>query len=292
MEIVGHQKIWQFLKKSAALNRISHAYLFSGEEKLGKKKIAMEFIKLLGCEIKNNQHPDFLLVEPESGKIQISQVRELIRKLSLKPYSAPFKSAIIDKAHLMTTDSQNCFLKMLEEPKGNTVLILLSENPDILLPTILSRVETIKFHPVSESKIENYLTKNLSIPIAKAKEISAISMGRPGRAIEFALHPEKLEDYRRKINDLAELILKSDLSFRFKYAQLMSQSNPGEVLNVWLFYLRNLLLDQISSKTPGSINYPLPKLMQILEKVQNTNYLISTTNVNARLALENLMLSL
>jgi len=149
--ILGHQKQWQFLVKSAKLGKLPHALLFYGQEKIGKKALAIEFAKFF---IGRTSPPDFILVEPIGKEIQISQIREIINKFSFKPYLADFKLAVIDNAHLMTLEAQNCFLKFLEEPKTQTFLILVSAYPSLLLPTIISRVQKIRFYQTKESKIE------------------------------------------------------------------------------------------------------------------------------------------
>ena len=149
--ILGHQKQWQFLVKSAKLGKLPHALLFYGQEKIGKKALAIEFAKFF---IGRTSPPDFILVEPTGKEIQISQIREIINKFSFKPYLADFKLAVIDNAHLMTSEAQNCFLKFLEEPKDKTFLILVSAYPSLLLPTIISRVQKIRFYQTKESKIE------------------------------------------------------------------------------------------------------------------------------------------
>ena len=148
--------------------------------------------------VKLEKNPDLILIEPEEKEIKISQIRELIWKLSLKPYAAPLKVAIIDKSHLMNQEAQNCFLKTLEEPKENTYLVLITEHPDSLLSTILSRCQSIKFYPVSQKEIENYLKKE-KINEGKIQEILKISMGRPGRAIDFISSSEKLEEWQKNI---------------------------------------------------------------------------------------------
>lgn len=321
--LIGHQKIWQFLKKSAELGKISHAYLFYGEEQLGKKTLAIEFVKFLfGQDLFNPPHPDFIFVKPEeknhnpsfpvetsafskseveeleshpfsrSGQtpIQISQIRGLCWKLSLKPFSAPLKAAIIDRAHLMNEDAQNCFLKTLEEPKGKTILILISEYPELLFPTILSRVQKLRFSPVKKEEIQNYL-KSQGFSQKESEELSAISSGRPGMAIDSVLFPQKLETRQKKIKELIE-ISNSNLAFRFQYAKNLSRDeNLRETLNIWLNYFRNLL---IKCLTPGfkHSGYSLSKLKNIIKQIQSTNFLLSTTNVNSRLALEILMLEL
>lgn len=280
--LIGHEKQLKFLKQSAEKDRLSHAYLFSGPEKVGKKAVALELASQLHCSF-----PDLILMEPnpESGEIEIGQVRDLIWKLSLKPYAAPLKVAIINLAQTMNQESQNCFLKTLEEPKKDTLLILISEYPKSLLPTILSRCQIINFQPLPKKEIEEFLLeKGLDLKIAK--EISLISLGRPGRAIDF-LDSQKLDEFKKSIKEAAGLA-GADFAVRFQYAKEIAQKeNLKEILATWLFYFRNLLLEKYPSSASDTLHW-----LNVLKKIQETNFLISNTNVNARLALEILMLEL
>jgi len=156
--ILGHQKQWQFLKKSLKHGRVSHAYLFYGQQQLGKKKLALKFAKLLNCEadfddrpcndckaceeIERRQHPDLSIIEPDKGEIKIDQVRDLTDRLSKKPYQGPYKIAIIDEAHLLNHEAESALLKTVEEPKGKTVLILITSQKDSLVSTLISRMES------------------------------------------------------------------------------------------------------------------------------------------------------
>ncbi len=309
--LVGHQKQWQFLKKSFKLRRIPHGFLFQGQEKLGKKTFALELIKLVNCQnneisarpcqkcsscqqIEKRTHPDFILVEPLKKEIQISQIRDLGLRLSAKPYSASFKSAIIDQAHSMSPEAQSCFLKTLEEPKGKTILILITEYPERLLPTILSRVQKIKFYPVKEVEIRDYLISQ-GLSDKAAEELSLLSFGKPGRTLEFLLMPAKLENQKQKISDLIR-ICNSPLAFRFQYLKclLLESKNLKEALEIWLRYFRSALIATINNQqsTINQSGYSLSKLKNILQLIQNTIFYISTTNVNPKLALEMLMLEL
>lgn len=286
--IVGHKKQWEFFKKISGTGRLSHAYLFSGEEKLGKKNMALEWASLLFKEdLKDKQHPDLILIEPQKKEIQIGQIRELIWKLSLKPYSAPLKVAIINSAHSMNIEAQNCFLKTLEEPKDKTLIILISEYPETFLSTIVSRCEIIKFYPVEKKEIENYLKKE-GLSEKAAEEISAISQGKPGVATDFLRTPQKLKEREEKIKEINRLI-NANLSQRFQYAKDLSQTdNLKETLDIWLSYFRSVLLKEIQEKK----EYHLLKLKNILRLIQNIDFLIATTNINTRLALEILMINL
>jgi len=293
--VIGHQKQWQFLKKSVKLDKFSHAYLFSGQEKLGKKIIAYEFIKLFFGKDTIQSHPDFIFIAPIEKEIQIKQIRDLNWRLSLKPFSAPLKAAIIDQAHLMNAEAQNCFLKTLEEPRGETLLILISEYPEFLFPTIRSRTEIIKFYPLPRKEIEDYLKKQ-GINEEKSRLISEISQGKPGVAVDFLNYPQKLKEREALINEIVKLT-KSDLNSRFQYAQKLSKiADFKKILDVWLFHFREILLSRLNKNNLDKIDIDgdskIFKIKSILEKIQSTNFLISTTNVNPRLALEILMLEL
>lgn len=277
----------------AESEKIPHALLFCGQSELGKKTVALEFLKkILGKDI--FLHPDFFFVEPIEKEIQISQIRELNRKLSLKSFSSPFKVAIIDRAHLMNKETQNCFLKTLEEPKGKTILILVSEYPEMLLPTILSRIQRIKFHPVERKEIENYLKSQRKTP-EEISMISEISMGKPGMAISFSQDPRKLADFKKRIKEISSL-LDSDLAQRFQYAKKISEDeNLKEILDIWLNFFRNILLSSLSLQKKWVIlkkDYSLEKIKNILKNVQSTSFLLSNTNVNQKLALELLLMEL
>lgn len=302
--IIGHQKQWQFLKKSAELNKFPHALLFSGQEQIGKRTLAIELVKFLNCQaskkpcglcrtcqdIKKGVHPDFILISAAGKDIQISQIRELIQKLAFYSYSALFKVAIIDQAHLMTKEAQNCFLKTLEEPKGRTFLILITEYPEMLFSTILSRVQKIRFFPVKKREIENYFIKQ-GISQKKAEYFSSLSLGRPGLAIDFSLNEQKLKDREKFISDIAK-ISGSDFSFRFQYAKDLSQeiSDIKEILDIWLRYFRGLFISHL--KGDSKSKYPLSKLKKIISLIQSLNYLISSTNINPKLAFELLLMEI
>ncbi|MBU4124639.1 MAG: hypothetical protein KKI14_04215, partial [Nanoarchaeota archaeon] len=197
---MNHQKQWQFLTKSAELGSLPHALLFYGQEKLGKKDLA---IKLGEQLVGLNNQADFILTESPS----ISEIRGLIQKLSFKPYSAEYKVAIVDKVHLMTKEAQNCFLKFLEEPTEKTILILITEYPATLLPTILSRVQKIRF----------YSNKELEI-----------------------------EDSEEVISNLNKL-RKSDLAYKFQYAKKIAEEpqNLKEILEIWLVYFREMFISAV-----------------------------------------------
>lgn len=232
------------MEKMAELGRIPHALLFYGPDSESKKALALEFVQLInGKDSVNGAHPDLAIIGPgDEQEIKIAQIRDLHLKLSLRSYSAPFKAAIIEQAHYMNEEAQSAFLKLLEEPKGQTIFILLTEYPEILLPTILSRVEKLRF----------FSNKKESMPEEEAKKLQSI--------------------------------IKSDLAKRFQYAKELAEDpqNLKKTLELWLAYFREAMLSDLSQT----------KTIEILKLLQTTHRLLSTTNVNARLALDIIMLEL
>ena len=190
---IGHQKQWDFLKKKFEAGQLSHAYLFSGDRYLGKKTFARKFAEFVGCKF-----PDLMVVKPEDGKeISIAKIREIQKFLAYKSYNGGFKIVIVDDAHFMNQEAQSCFLKTLEEPKGKTLLILISSKPDMILPTILSRCQTIKF------------------------------LGKP------ALSQQKIEQENKILQDFLK-VASCEFSEKFKYAKSLDadQQKLGDILEV------------------------------------------------------------
>ncbi len=288
MKIIGHQKQFAFLKRSTELGKAAHAYLFSGQEKLGKKTLAIEWASLITGQPFREHHPDFVLVEAKDNKIQISQIRDLIWRLSLKPAVLSSKIAIIDNAHLMGIDAQHALLKTLEEPKGDSMLILITDRPESLFPTIRSRCETVKFYPVQKTEILNYL-KQQNIYSEKAEEIAVLSRGRPGEAIKFALNPNRLKE-RKRITEELDKISASLLYRKFQYAQELSQKeNLIEVLEIWLSFLRTKLIEEANEV---GIQLSSSRTKEKLNLLQELYSLLLTRNINPKLALENLFIKI
>ena len=325
--IIGHQKQWQFLRKSVETERLSHAYLFSGQSHLGKKTLAKEFVKLLNCQetfrhfsgspsgqtnfaksnggcqkcwscraFQREVHPDLVVIKPQNKEIKIVQIRELQRLLSFRPHSSVFKAVIIEKAERMNQESQNCLLKTLEEPLGNTLLFLITGHPRMLFSTVLSRVQEVRFFPVPKIEIENYL-KEQKIVLSKIEQIISFSFGRPGLAIEFSQNIQKLEQESQRIKEIAKIIQQS-LPLRFQYVKDLTsrERDLKETLEVWLRYFRDVSrlkmglpseLRILSSSVP---DLSLSQLKRIINSIEKVNFLVSSTNVNNKLALETLML--
>ncbi|MBZ9573009.1 hypothetical protein KJA17_02425 [Patescibacteria group bacterium] len=324
--IIGHKTQWEFLERIAKTQRVPQAMLFSGQNSLGKQRVALEFVKLLNCEtplqnfkggqkrpcgecfscknIEKERYPDLSIVRPQKREIQISQIRALQNTLNLGSQISSTKSVIIETAEALNTPAQNCLLKTLEEPKGKTLLILISSQPEMLLPTIISRTQILKFYPLSSSEMEEHFKGKA--PQVFLEKLIFLSAGLPGKAIDFLKDPEKLNSEIRRYQ-LIQKILDSKLSQRFSYLKKLFPEedfavNLGSFLEILIRYLRQALLKklQVGKNYPKSFigfskslqNYHPIKLKKMIEISENLRFLISQTNINPKLALENLMLYL
>lgn len=298
--IVGNEKKVDILRQIIKSNNIPHAMIFSGPEMIGKKKIAIEFIKNIFCEelcgecyfCKSIEYnPDINIISPVDGNIEIEEIRKAKERLSLKPYHNKIKALIIDDSHLMKSDAQNAFLKMLEEPKGNTLIIFITPFREMLLKTIRSRAQEIKFSLVGNEEIEKYLI-SLGASSKKAKEISLISSGQIGKAINFFEDKSKMDFFNKSIEDII-FLSRSNISQRFQYAEKLKDDKVKiiEILDIWERFLRREILLKVFNYK-SSVNYSLQKTKELIDELEKIKYIIESSNINKRIAFESLLIKL
>lgn len=187
--IVGHSL--QLKQLTTALNKkcLPHALLFAGPQGIGKRRIAQELaFQLLTIDNSNlekensykllnsGQHPDLHVVETAEGVkgITVDSIRTLTAELRLKPYLAKKRIAIIDQAHTMNVAAANAFLMTLEEPGEDSHIILLSDAPQRILPTIISRTQNMHFGELQSSEITEVLKQLLPETTENPKFLEAI----------------------------------------------------------------------------------------------------------------------
>lgn len=153
--------IKSFFEEAVTNNRLASSYLFIGGDSSKKTEIARYLSKALNCpqalagkdcscdtclKIENSNHPDVIWIKPSPGqKIKIETIRNIIRRMYLKPYSAKRKIFILEDAGNLTEEAQNAFLKTLEEPPADCLIILMARQKELLLETIVSRCQVVKF---------------------------------------------------------------------------------------------------------------------------------------------------
>ena len=298
--IVGNEKKIDMLRQIIKNDNIPHAMIFSGPEMIGKKKIAIEFIKNIFCEDLCGEcyfcksiecNPDINIITPVDGNIEIEEIRKAKERLSLKPYHNKIKALIIDDSHLMKSDAQNALLKMLEEPKGDTLIIFITPFKEMLLKTIRSRAQEIKFSLVGNEEIEKYLI-SLGASSKKAKEISLISSGQIGKAINFFEDKSKMDFFNKSIEDII-FLSQSNISQRFQYAEKLKDDKIKiiEILDIWERFLRREILLKIFNYK-SSVNYSLQKTKELIDELEKIKYIIESSNINKRIAFESLLIKL
>jgi DNA polymerase-3 subunit delta' len=193
--IIGQERAINLLTKSMDNGNISHAYLFSGPAGVGKMQVATAFAysliqrqdKQAEVYFSENIHPDLFIIEKLENRSLISKeqvTQELEPWLGLKPYRAQRRVAIIRDAHLMSLEAANALLKTLEEPPGYVLIILISDD-DNLLETIVSRCQMVRFFPLAEKDIADYLLKQ-GFDEEKASWAAQLGQGSVSRALRFA----------------------------------------------------------------------------------------------------------
>ena len=328
--IVGHEWAVDLLRGAIIHDRIGHAYLITGPRQIGKGTLARTFAMALNCQseaiedrpcgqcrpcmlIGNGRHPDIRLLLPEvSGRgklsIKIEQIRGLTQELSLTATEARYKVAIIKQFDAANASAANAFLKTLEEPPNNVVLLLTASEADTLLPTITSRCRTIALRPLSTGKIEEVLKSKHDVDPTQARLLAHLSNGRLGWAIQAIQDQSLLENREAQLAHLQEILAASRVG-RFKLADKLARDpeNLPALLQTWLSWWRDAALMNFSGTNDNGSSQltnidQLSWLQQIIQSVSPTKTTTSLKrtekslwalerNANARLVLENLFLN-
>ncbi len=321
-QMVGHHRAILLLQRSIETQRISHAYLFSGPRQIGKYTLALQLAKALNCQeadrpcgrcrscrkIDKGIHPDVQAIYLEEGSknIGIDAVRKLQEGVALKPAEGYAKVYIFRDAERLSEPAANALLKTLEEPPRSVVLVLTTADASMLLPTIVSRCQQLELRPVATAEIEQALGER-AVPPEQAKLLATLARGRVGWALETASHPARLEKRKELFCRLATLPTADRVS-RFAFAAEVATLHGRDpeaargILESWQSWWRDLLLkrlgldelvvnvdhqEQLGAQSSG---YSVETLSRMVGTIQGTISMLSQ-NVNARLSLETLMLS-
>lgn len=310
----GQERAAAVLGRALSSGKLAHAYLFEGIGGCGKRTTALALVQSLFCgstepcgvcpscrKVISLQHPDLHLIEPDGLVIKIDQVRELQRSLALRPFEAPRKACIIDRADAMNPAAANALLKTLEEPPGNALLILLTEQPDAVLPTIRSRCQTLRFAPLPQEVIEALLTKE-GTDAETARVAASMAGGSIARALE--IQGEDAIQERSEILDTLFSLSLTEISPLFATAERLGKDKEKalELLETLTSFLRDLLI--LAAGGGEIVNSRLHSLLErelgyrnragIISALESTTRVRQALmrNVNPRLALEILFMRL
>lgn len=236
-KLIGNEPNKEIFRRLCKTGRLPHSLLFVGKDGTGKKQFALEAAKFFLCldpknfescdrckncrrasnfalpaaddkdahqQIIFSEHPDVGLVVPYRNNILVDTIRALEREANFLPFEAKARFFIIDEAEKMNDAAANALLKTLEEPTDSTYIFLITARPSALLPTILSRCQTIRFAPVAAEEIENFLLESEKHSSEDARLIARIARGSIGTALEIDL--EKFRAQRRRMLEVIEAL--------------------------------------------------------------------------------------
>lgn len=273
--IVGNNKIKDFLNQSIGEQHVSHSYLFVGIDGIGKTLFAREFAKKILClngkgdscesciKWDSNNHPDFLQIEPENNTIKIEQIRSMQEEISVKPIASNKKVFLIVNSDCMTKESQNCLLKTLEEPPEYATIILTTYNESKLLNTIKSRCMKIPFQKIEESELEEYAKNVLNLNLSK--EFIKICEGSIGKLLEI----EEDKDIYTEINSLLDNIERYSFTTLINKAEVLYKEREKiqeilEYINVYLYNQKDLkklncikYVEEVKKRLLANSNYDM-----------------------------------
>lgn len=203
-DVVGHSAAKLSLQRAVEQGHINHAYLFTGPSAVGKFIVARAFAAAMLCpdngcgecnvcrRVTLEKHPDVTVVRPAGKNIPVEKIREIRLDAFLKPSESDIKVYIIKNAERMWEEGASTLLKVLEEPPGNVVFILVTANPGALLPTILSRCQEIRFTRIPPDELKEYLLTTRDIAPERADLVVRLTGGVLGRALDWCDEPWRL----------------------------------------------------------------------------------------------------
>jgi DNA polymerase-3 subunit delta' len=322
-DILGHHWAVDLLQGHVARSEVRHAYLFTGSQGVGRRTLALRLAQALNCpqppapgvpclqcrtcqQIARMEHPDLAIVAAEQvgGTLKVDQVRELQHSLSLAPYEARYRVAILLRFEEAHVSAANALLKTLEEPPQQVVLILTAESAETLLPTIVSRCEVLRLRPLSLQEVSQGLQERWGVAPEESRLLAHVAGGRPGYALRLHQNPELLEQRKAWLDDHARMLGSSRVE-RFAYAEALSKDRNvlSAALQVWTSLWRDVMIQASGSSVPIANldrceeisdlagRFGLDSARQRLAALNRTLDLLGK-NTNARLASEVLMLDL
>lgn len=265
-QVTGHENIIEHLQSSILLGRINHAYIFDGIRGVGKTTLARAFAKTLNCEeggtdacnsciscktFDEDNNPDIIYVTHQKKDITVSDVREqIVKNITLKPYRNRYKIFIIPEADKMNVLAQNAFLKTLEEPPEYGIFLLLCENYNKFLVTILSRCIMFKLHPLPYNIVSDYLVNNLDISREQAQLYSIYSQGSIGKAIEL-VNSEEFRDMRDTAIETVLRLEDGDMIELYRLVDALKEqkSSIDQILEIMYLVYRDALVIKETGNT-------------------------------------------
>lgn len=267
-QVIGHREVIGHLQKGIQENKVSHAYILAGEQGSGKRLLADIFARTLQCQkgsiepcgtcpsciqAAGGNQPDIIYVTHEKASLGVDDIRNQVNgDVAIKPYSSPYKIYIIPDGEKMTEQAQNALLKTIEEPPEYAVFLLLTENINMFLPTILSRCVTLQLKPVEPKLIKKFLMEKKQIPDYLAELSAGFSQGNVGKAIRYASSEEFIERKQDTIHVLTHVDeMKNYEIMQFIKKMAEQKKDITDYLDLMLLWYRDVLLFKVTQNPNG-----------------------------------------
>jgi DNA polymerase-3 subunit delta' len=306
-QLTGNSRVKAALKRMLASGRVPGALLFTGEEGIGKKLFALELARALNCRTpKDNEacgvcsacvrtmklnypqrddadewtqiiwtdHPDVGLVVAPKRVLRVEQMRQIEKEANFRPFEGKARVFLIDEAEKLNDNSANALLKVLEEPPKTSHLILITARPAMLLPTILSRCQMIRFSPLTPAEIETHLTKNNLVDSKTARLRARAAGGSMGRALsgDLVTFTSQRKAMLKVLNALA---VSDDRAQLLRSAEQLNEAQYKEEFEERLDVLETLIRDawmlSLGVETDQLVNEDLSaELTEISKKLDSS----------------------
>ncbi len=257
-QVVGHKKVIAHLQNAIRNHTVSHAYLFDGEDGAGKNLVAKVLAATLQCEaggtepcgqcrsclqMDTGNHPDVFWVTHEKSILSVDDIRtQLCDPMSILPYSGPKKIFIVDEAEKMNDQAQNALLKTLEEPPEYGLIILLTNNSETFLQTILSRVVRLPFLPAPHEDVVHFLMEKKKLPDYRAGLVAMLAGDNPGRALALS-ESEEFQAQKDEVVSLMKGLRNMGAEKRIATTKTLVERKADlpDYLDLMLVWVRDLL---------------------------------------------------
>lgn len=259
--VPGQMRAKRFLKQLIQTGQIPHALLFSGMAGIGKAYLAKEFAKVLNClepaaadscdrcascrKIGGGLHPDLLWITSEGMFIKLDQVRDLRKRIQYRPFEGAYRVIVMEDAQKLREEAANALLKILEEPPKKHIFILLTLEPQMLLPTMVSRCCHVRFQPLEDTLIEQQLIRTCQLQPTRAHEIARLAEGSMERA-KWLVEENRVAHWKEILGHLENLHNLSMIEFFDLTARWAKQSDDLEqdflCIKLWL---RDIILSRL-----------------------------------------------
>ena len=322
-DVIGQEGPKKKIRTALAQQAIGHAYLFLGDEGIGKRLMALRFAQALSCEtppssaqpdscgqcraceqIDSGVYPDLLLIEPEQDKanpqIKIDQVREIERHVMYRPLLSARKICVIDDADRLTANAANAFLKTLEDPPDHSLFILVTSRPLRLLATVRSRCLTLRFSPATPAQFEGALALKQAMATEDARFLARVCGNRIGVALRTDL--SQLRSLHDRFFELCRPETLAHPTAVLQQAEELSKTQPLPDVIDWLSHgLRDVLLMTLGTEPDLLLHQSqIPSLQQIAESLTPTDVVelldvlhvleqAPAQNLNLQICLENFL---